>query len=61
METLLNKYADSNIYEIEDLNILKLDIFKHFGTPVKIAKYFGGKDNYLKAVKDLAKCIYEVA
>ena len=27
----------------------------------KIAKYFGGKDNYLKAVKDLAKCIYEVA
>lgn len=61
LETLLNKYADSNIYEIEDLNILKLDIFKHFGTPVKIAKYFGGKDNYLKAVKDLAKCIYEVA
>lgn len=61
LETLLEKYTDNSIYEIEDINVLKLDIFKHFGSPVKIASYFGGKGNYLKAVSELTNNIYGVA
>ena len=40
--TLLEKYADSGIYEIEDMDILKLDPFVKFGKPAKIAQLFGG-------------------
>jgi type I restriction enzyme R subunit len=29
------------------------------GKPQKIASYFGGKDGYLKAVKELEQAIYE--
>ena len=33
LEALLEKYADSGIYEIEDMDILKLDPFVKFGKP----------------------------
>ena len=33
--------------------------FLKMGKPQKIASYFGGKDGYLKAVKELEQAIYE--
>lgn len=59
LEALLDKYMNTGIYEIEKTEILKLDPFFKFGKPAKIAGYFGGKQGYLKAVKELEKAIYE--
>lgn len=59
LEALLDKYMNTGIYEIEKTEILKLDPFFKLGKPAKIAGYFGGKQGYLKAVKELEQAIYE--
>ena len=58
LEALLDKYMNTGIYEIEKTEILKLDPFLKLGKPAKIAGYFGGKEGYLKAVKELEDAIY---
>lgn len=61
LEALLEKYANDGIYEIEDLDILKLDPFTKFGKQSKIAQLFGGKEGYLRAVRELENEIYKAA
>ena len=61
LETLLEKYMNIGIYQIENLDILKTDDFKKFGSQAKIASYFGGKAGYLNAVHSLGNAIYGVA
>ena len=58
LEALLDKYMNEGIYEIENTAVLKLDPFLKMGAPAKIASYFGGRDEYKKAVKELEKAIY---
>ena len=58
LEALLDKYMNTGIYEIEKTEILKLDPFLKLGKPSKIAGYFGGKQGYLKAVRELEQAIY---
>ncbi len=58
LEALLDKYMNTGIYEIEKTEILRLDPFQRLGKPAKIASYFGGKEGYLKAVKELEEEIY---
>jgi len=59
LSSLLDKYADEGIEAIEDLRILNVRPFIKFGTPYEIVhKIFGGKEKYLKAVKDLENNIY---
>lgn len=59
LETLLDKYMNIGIYEIEKADILKLDPFTRLGKPSRIVKQFGGKDGYLKAVHDLEEELYK--
>ncbi len=59
LEALLEKYKNVGIYEIEKTALLQLDPFRRFGSPTRIAGYFGGKEGYLKAVRELEKAIYE--
>ena len=59
LEALLDKYMNTGIYEIEKMEILRLNPFMKMGKPQKIASYFGGKDGYRKAVKELEQAIYE--
>ena len=59
LEALLDKYMNLGVYEIEKTEILQLDPFVKYGKPAKIASYFGGKDGYLKAVKELEEEIYK--
>ena len=59
LEALLDKYMNTGIYEIEKTEILRLDPFLKMGKPQKIASYLGGKNGYLKAVKELEQAIYE--
>ena len=61
LEALLEKYTSDGIYEIEDLDILKLDPFVQFGKPSKIAQLFGSKEGYLRAVRELENEIYKAA
>lgn len=59
LEKLLDSYMDLGIYDIETTDILKMDDFKKFGKPSRIASYFGGKDQYMQAVKALEEALYE--
>ena len=58
LETLLDKYMNLGIYELEKAEILKLDPFTKLGKPAKIAAYFGGKAGYFQAVKELEDALY---
>ena len=58
LEALLDKYMNTGIYEIEKTDILKINPFLKYGKPSKIAQYFGGRDGYLKAVRELEEAIY---
>ncbi|OME55201.1 DEAD/DEAH box helicase family protein [Paenibacillus odorifer] len=58
LETLLDKYADEGIKEIEETKVLQLKEFSKFGSPMKIVKAFGGKEAYQKAVQELENEIY---
>ena len=60
IEALLEKYTNDGINEIEKTEVLRLDPFKRMGNPARIAKLFGGKDGYLKAVKELEQEIYRI-
>ena len=60
LEALLDKYMDYGITEIESTEILKLDPFRQYGKPSKIAKEFGGKDKYFEAIRELEKELYMV-
>ncbi len=60
LEALLDRYMNTGVYEIERTEVLKLDPFAKYGKPAKIAQYFGGKDGYLQAVRELEKELYEV-
>lgn len=58
LSALLDKYMNEGIRDIESLEILSNDPFRKFGTPMKIAKLFGGKAGYMQAIKDLQNEIY---
>ena len=61
LETLLQKYADEGIENIESLNILQVQPFNKIGSPIEIIKLFGGRQQYINAVMELEKELYKVA
>ena len=60
LEALLDRYMDAGVYEIEDTDVLKLDPIKQYGSPARIAKLFGGKEEYFFALRALESQIYRV-
>jgi type I restriction enzyme R subunit len=61
LEALLDKYADEGIETIETLNVLKVQPLSELGTPLEILEAFGGKDQYLAALKELEAILYSAA
>jgi type I restriction enzyme, R subunit len=61
LDALLDKYADEGIENIETIDVLKIKPFDTLGSPFEIVHYFGGKENYLRAVKELENEIYRTA
>lgn len=59
LEALLEKYADQGILNMENLDTLKLNPFAQIGSPVKIVKLFGGKEQYFAAISELEKQLYQ--
>lgn len=58
IDALLDKYTDEGIADLENLNVLKVNPLRAFGTPFEIVKIFGGKKGYLNAIKELESQLY---
>ncbi|WP_426273566.1 EcoAI/FtnUII family type I restriction enzme subunit R [Exiguobacterium sp. R-17] len=58
LELLLEKYKKEGVQEIDGTNVLELPEFQRFGSSLKIVKAFGGKKEYLSALKQLKDEIY---
>lgn len=58
ISALLDKYMNEGITDIDNIAILSNDPFRKYGTPMNIAKLFGGKNGYLEAVHELQNQLY---
>jgi type I restriction enzyme R subunit len=61
LKNLLDKYAQDGLLTIESMEVLKLAPLNQLGTPVELVKAFGGKTQYLKALRELEQELYKVA
>lgn len=59
LDALLSKYSDGGITDIESMEVLRVDPFTTFGTPLEIVNtIFGGSANYMSAIRRLEQCLY---
>lgn len=58
LETLLDKYATSNLVDLDDTRVLDLEEFRQYGSPMKICKAFGGKKEFIAAAQTLESALY---
>ncbi|MDD2259226.1 MAG: type I restriction-modification enzyme R subunit C-terminal domain-containing protein, partial [Bacilli bacterium] len=61
LSSLLEKYMDGGINDLEDTKILETQPFSNLGSPTRIAKLFGGRTSYLLAVQELQQQLYKTA
>jgi type I restriction enzyme R subunit len=61
LETLLDKYADEGVENIENIDVLRVKPFDAFGSPLEIIKEFGSKAKYFEAIKELEIELYRKA
>ncbi|MDX2249392.1 MAG: DEAD/DEAH box helicase family protein [Bacteroidia bacterium] len=59
LESLLDKYADEGVTNIESMDILKVKPLTDYGSPLEIINRFGSKARYLEAIKELEKELYK--
>ncbi len=60
LEALLDKYMNIGIYQIESMDVLKLDPLRQYGSPARIVAMFGGRAEYLKAIHELGEELYNI-
>ncbi|MBF0417082.1 MAG: DEAD/DEAH box helicase family protein [Magnetococcales bacterium] len=58
LNALLDKFADEDLPNLTDRNLLKLQPISQAGTPTEIIRAFGGKQGYDEALKVLEKELY---
>ena len=58
LEALLDKYADEGVESIEDLAVLRIRPFDELGAPMELLDAFGGRDEYLTALRELERQLY---
>jgi len=61
LNSLLEKYADDGLLELEKGEILRMAPFTDLGTPVELVKAFGGKAAYQEALVELETELYKTA
>jgi type I restriction enzyme R subunit len=59
LEALLDKYADEGVVNIETMDVLRVQPLNSYGSAVEIVKLFGGKPQYLQAIRELESEIYK--
>jgi len=60
INTLLEKYADEGIENLEDAEVLRVEPLRRFGRPLEIMKLFGGKLKYKEMIKEIGARLYRV-
>lgn len=58
LDALLDKYADEGITTIESNEVLRLQPISELGSPVELIKSFGGRPQYLVALRVLEQELY---
>ena len=58
IEALMEKYAETGVFDIENVNILSIDPFSRYGKAPKIMKYFGGPAQYRAMLAELEEQLY---
>ncbi len=61
LEALLDKYADEGIATIESDAVLRVQPFPELGLPAELIRAFGGRTQYLQALRHLEREIYAPA
>lgn len=61
LDSLLDKYADDGLLDLENPAIITLDPIKQLGTVPEIVRAFGGKPAYTQAIKELTNELYHSA
>lgn len=61
LERLIDIYARTSVANMDDMTVLKGTSFADMGGMVRIVKQFGGRDEYLAAVKGLENTLYSGA
>ena len=61
LNAILDKYAETGIEAIEDMKVLTVPPITDIGTPREIIDSFGGKPQYLAAIRELEAEIYRAA
>lgn len=59
LDAVLKKYSDEGLFDLENIEVLKVDPISSIGTPVEIINgIFGGREKYISAIRGLEKCLY---
>ena len=58
LNSLLDKYAKDGLVTIESTEVLKLDPLNKLGTAMELVNAFGGRPQYLQALKELETELY---
>lgn len=61
LDALLTKYADDGVFNIDDIEVLRIPPFSGLGTPTQLIKAFGDRNGFVNAVQDLQSALYEEA
>lgn len=58
IDALIDKYADHGIASIESDNVLTVQPFTQIGSPAELVRSFGGRAQYLDALRDVEEALY---
>lgn len=58
LNALLDKYADEGLEPVESMDVLRVQPLNRLGTPIELVRAFGGRDRYLRAVRELEQELY---
>jgi type I restriction enzyme, R subunit len=61
LDALLTKYADEGVAPLERMDVLRVQPLNQLGTPAEIIGRFGGRENYVAAVRELQRELYFAA
>jgi type I restriction enzyme R subunit len=56
---LMDIYLSSSVFDISNMEVLRMPVFKKIGTPLQIVREFRGKYNYEKFVQRIIKELYK--
>jgi type I restriction enzyme R subunit len=61
LQSLLDKYQDEGVIDLDDPNVLRIAPFAQMGTPVQLVNQFGSRAKFEAAVHELQSALYQEA